>query len=249
MAVTKAPPPAADPGLIISVGADLRVVPEFVGSDDYMLFPFPLVGWRRAGTPPQFSSTRDGFTIPIYETERFAIGPVAQFLFNRRESDNSALVGLGNVDATLELGGYIDYWFVQWLRGHAELRGGIGGHNGLVADFALDVVAPLDAQWTLSGGPRLRIASSAAVSPYFSVNPTQSVLSGLPVFNAGGGVQAVGAGSKLRYQWNPEWATHVFIEYDRLVGDTADSPLVSLRGSPDQFTFGAGFTYYFAWKP
>ncbi len=241
--------PAANKGLIISVGADLRLLPEYVGADDYMFFPFPLIGWRRAGTPPQFQSTRDGFTVPLYETERFSFGSVAHFLFERRQSDNAALFGLGNVGATLEHGAVVDYWNVPWLRGHAELRGGIGGHHGVVADVALDVVRPLDQRWMVSAGPRVRVASSSALSPYFSVTPAQSIASGLPIFNAGAGVQAVGAGSKARYQWTPEWASHVFVEYDRLVGDAADSPLVSQRGSRDQVTVGTGFTYSFAWRP
>jgi outer membrane protein len=222
-------------------------LPEFVGSDDYRFFPFPLFGWRRAGTPPQFQSTRDGFTVPLYETQRFSIGPVANLLFERKQSDNAALAGLGDVGATLELGAFMDYWFVPWLRGHAELRGGIGGHHGVVGDLALDVVQTIDQRWMLSAGPRMRVASSSAISPYFAVTPVQSLASGLPVYSASGGVQAVGAGTKARYQWTPQWATHVFLEYDRLVGDTADSPLVSLRGSRDQFTVGTGITYSFVW--
>ena len=35
------------------------------------------------------------------------------------------------------------------------------------------------------------------------------------------------------------------IEYERLTGSTADSPLVTQRGSPNQFTFGVGATYSF----
>ena len=73
----------------------------------------------------------------------------------------------------------------------------------------------------------------------------ESAASGLPIYNAGGGIRSVGAGTQLIKQWNTQWATHVFVEYDRLVGDAGDSPIATIRGTPDQFTFGAGFAYSF----
>ncbi|MBV8394375.1 MAG: MipA/OmpV family protein, partial [Alphaproteobacteria bacterium] len=35
------------------------------------------------------------------------------------------------------------------------------------------------------------------------------------------------------------------VEYDRLVGDAANSPLVTVRGNANQLTFGGGFAYSF----
>jgi outer membrane protein len=108
---------------------------------------------------------------------------------------------------------------------------------------------------TLSGGPRLTLQTSEAVSPYFSITPAQSAatvalapstgLAPLPVYTAGGGVYSYGAGAQARYFWNPQFATHVFVEYERLTGDAANSPLVVQRGSPNQFTYGLGATYSF----
>ena len=46
-------------------------------------------------------------------------------------------------------------------------------------------------------------------------------------------------------QWNPQWATHAFIEYDHLIGDAGNSPLVTQHGTPHQLTVGAGFAYSF----
>jgi len=73
----------------------------------------------------------------------------------------------------------------------------------------------------------------------------QSVNSGLPVYNAGGGFYSWGAGAQARYQWNPTWATYVFVEYERLIGGAGDSPIVTLRGSRDQWQVGLGVTYSF----
>ena len=98
---------------------------------------------------------------------------------------------------------------------------------------------------TLSGGPRLTLASDKAVSPYFDITSTQSAASGLPVYDAKGGVYSWGAGAQARYEWTPQWATHVFVEYKKLLGDVADAPLVVQRGSADQVQFGVGVSYSF----
>ena len=58
-----------------------------------------------------------------------------------------------------------------------------------------------------------------------------------------------GAGSQIEYFWNPQWQTHALFEYERITGSAADSPLVTMRGSPNQFTFGVGATYTFGMHP
>lgn len=230
----KAPPAPLDPGWMVVLGAEVRVGPKWVGAstDDLRVFPYPYLNFYKAGTPEPFIGPRDGFGIPIFSFSGFQMGPVAQFVWERK------VHGFDKVKFTAELGGFVNYYAAPWLRARAEVRAGIGGHNGVVGDLSLDAIFPVSNQLTWSGGPRVRIASTAAVSPYFSDYG----------FHAKGGVQSVGGGTQLRYKWTPEWATHAFVEYERLLGDTANSPIVRWRGSPDQWTFGAGATYTFNWK-
>jgi MipA family protein len=47
----------------------------------------------------------------------------------------------------------------------------------------------------------------------------------------------------LRYQFNPQWEAHSYVEYSRLLRDAAASPLVTQRGSPDQARVGIGVSY------
>jgi len=108
-----------------------------------------------------------------------------------------------------------------------------------------DVVLPVTPQLTLSAGPRLTAASAAALNPYFGVDLPESLASGLPTYRVSGGLRSYGVGAQARYAWTQQWATHLFVEYDRLVGRVADSPVVALRGSRDQWTVGGGVTYTF----
>jgi outer membrane protein len=237
--------PAAASEWTVMLGAEGRVQPTFEGSDSYEVVPYPLIDIRPAGTAEHFKSSRDGFSFGLYESGPFRFGLVGHVVLPRNDSDDDALRGLGDVDWAVELGAFAEYWPVNWLRTRAELVQGIGGHHGLVADFSADVVVPVMPKLTVSGGPRLTLATASAISPYFDVTPAQSLASGLPVYDAGGGIRSYGVGAQARYQWTPRWESHVFVEYERLADDVADSPLVSLRGSPDQVQAGIGVSYTF----
>ena len=234
-----------DSAWTVTLGTEGRLQPTFPGSDRYRVLPYPVVSVRRAGTPERFSAPRDNFSIGLYDIGYFRAGVVGRVRAPRKQSDDPALNGLGDVSWAGEIGGFFDYWWTSWLRGRAELRQGFGGHDGIISDLALDAIVPVTPQLTLSGGPRLTLATAAANEPYFSINNAQSDTSGLPVYDAKGGVQSLGAGLKARYWWNRSWAMHAYVEYDRLTGSIANSPLVEQRGTPDQFTFGFGTTYSF----
>ncbi len=229
----------------VTIGVEGRVLPRFDGATSYTVAPIPLFGIRPAGTPAPFDATRDGFGFSIIDIGRFQAGPAFKVDLPRREGSDGDLRGLGNVDWTLEAGAFAQYWVAQWLRARAELRQGIGGETGLTAELTADVVVPLTSQLTMSGGPRMTLEGNAATSPYFSITPTQSIHSGMPVYDAHGGMHSFGAGAKVRYAWSPQWTTHVFVEYERLSGDAANSPLVTLHGSRDQVQTGIGLAYSF----
>lgn len=229
----------------VVIGAEGRVIPLWQGSDGhYSVVPVPLLDVRRAGTPERFRGPRDGFGIGLIDTGQFRAGPVGALRLPRRESDDTKLLGLGDIGWAVELGAFAEYWWAPWLRTRAELRQGIGGHHGIVADITADAIARVTPQLTLSAGPRMTLANTSATSPYFSITAAQAA-SGLPVFDAKGGVRSVGAGTQARYLWSPQWGTHVFVEYERLTGDAKNSPLVTQRGSANQWTFGFGVTYAF----
>lgn len=238
-----APTPTSD--WVITLGAEARVIPRYEGSDSLKFWPFPVFRVRRAGTPEQFRSPRDGASIAILDAGPIKFGPTVKVRLGRKASDDSDLTGLGDVDWAFEAGAFAEYWPAQWLRTRAEVRQGFGGHHGVVSDLMADVVVPVNPQLTFSAGPRLTLASGAATSPYFSVTPGQAVASGLPVYDARGGMHSYGAGAQVAYAWTPRWASTVFVEYERLAGDAANSPLVSLRGSRNQVQVGTGLTYSF----
>lgn len=248
--------PPAVPDWIVTIGAEGRMIPAWAGAplSEPMFTGFPLFSIRKEGTPPEFFGPRDSLGVSVIDLGIFKVGPAFKLIWQRDASSYQALNGLGNVDYALQAGGFAEFWPAPWLRLRGEVRQGFGGETGVTGDLFLDAIVPLG-QFRVSGGPRLTLQSAAAVVPYFSITPTQSVSSGLfgqpplPVYNASGGIYSYGAGSEVRYFWNPQWATHVFVEYERLTGSVAASPLVTQRGSPDQLTVGLGVTYSFQMHP
>jgi outer membrane protein len=246
----------AVPDWIVTIGIEGREVPAWPGASETKPVPSgaPLFGVRKEGSPPDFPGPRDGLGFSLVDLGQFKAGPAFKFVWQRKASSYADLNGLGDVGFTLQSGVFAEYWPVQWLRLHSEVRQGIGGETGVTGDIFVDAIVPVG-QWTLSGGPRMTLQSAAAVSPYFSITSAQSAastvagLSALPVYNAGGGLYSYGAGSQVQYAFDPTWTAHALVEFERLTGSAADSPLVTQRGSPDQFTFGLGATYSFAMHP
>lgn len=67
----------------------------------------------------------------------------------------------------------------------------------------------------------------------------------MPAFDAKAGSNAVGAGAQVRYKLDPQWEVRGYVEYDKLLGSAADSPLVKFGGSANQVTYGVGVAYSF----
>jgi outer membrane protein len=237
------PPVSGNWTVMVGVGGEYK--PDFEGAKRNTLSPVPIFSIRRAGSTEQFRGPRDGASIALIAFGDLRAGPVGKFVASRKASSYSELNGLGDVNAAIELGGFVEYFPVDWFRTRVELRQGFGGHHGVVADVSADVIVPVMQRFTVSGGPRFTWESTNATSPYFGIDAVQAMATGLPAFNAKGGAHSIGAGAQVSYRINPQWEVHSYIEYERLLGDAAASPLVTFRGSPNQTTIGIGASYSF----
>ncbi len=229
----------------MTIGAEGRVVPQFEGAKTYRVRPMPIFAIRRAGSITRFKAPDDGLRLGLIDVENVRIGPVARLKGERSESDSPALRGLGRVGYTLEAGIFAEIWATQNFRLSGELRHGIGGHTGIVADLGVDYVVRPESQWTFSAGPRMAWSNASYMRTYFGVTPVQSANSGLPVYTPGAGVRSLGFVGSASYQMTPDWSLQAFARYDRLVGDAADAPLVTTHGSSNQFSAGFGLSYSF----
>jgi len=240
--------PPVSGGWTVMIGAEGQRTPDFEGAAHSLLSPVPIFSIRRAGSVDQFRSPRDNASIALIDFGDLRAGPAAKLVSSRKADNYAELNGLGDVKTAFELGGFIEYFPVDWLRVRNETRQGFGGHQGVVADFSADFIVPVTRAITFSAGPRFTWESTKAVSPYFSIDQLQAMASGLPAFDAKGGAHTAGAGAQVKYRIDPQWEVHSYVEYDRLLGDAAKSPLVTARGSVNQTTVGIGASYSFDFR-
>jgi len=229
----------------VQVGAGVLASPQWQGSSDHRTRALPYVAVNYRGLVT--ASVQDGLAVNLVRAGDFVAGPSARFRFGQDEDDSAGLQGLGDVDASVELGG-----FVGWRRGPLSLRlsGGqdlAGGHRGAVFELSGAVGAPVARTAAgpvlLAAGPSVTLVTAKVNRAYFGVDPAQSAASGLPLYSPSGGVQQAGVSATLVVPVAPRVAVAGFAGYGRLLGAAADSPRVRLRGSPDQFTAGLFVTY------
>jgi outer membrane protein len=226
-------------GRTVTLGMGAQVAPQFPGADSYSIGPFPNFGLRRPGQPIRFGSADDGagFGVLTYDSV-INFGPALRLQGKRDEDDVGAPVG--NVGFTVEVGGFVEVNPSRNFRIRAELRRGLGGHRAWVGSLGADLILRDDQNYIFSIGPRVRWGDNRYHDAYFGV-PIAIPASGIPAaFNPRGGISAIGGIANLTHRLGRNWGLQAYAGYDRMVRDAADSPIVRVFGSRDQFSGGAG---------
>lgn len=228
----------------LTVGATAMVAPDFEGSKKYLLSATPIISLGKAGNPVRFSSRNDNISLALVDQGDLRVGLAGKFLW-KRDNDEDGIRGLDPVRWGGEVGGFFEFYPLDWLRMRAEARQGIRAHKGVVADIAVDAFHDVTPEIRISGGPRVSFASSKYFDAYYGVSADESVRSGISEYDPGGGVRAIGVGGAVTWKVSDPVTTSLFGEYSRLKGPAADSSIVRERGSRDQFTVGVSATYRF----
>lgn len=229
----------------LTVGVSGYFAPDYAGDDRLSFNVVPLVSLGKAGPEARFSSRNDNISFALIDQGRFRAGPNGKIIFGRDDGDSDDLIGLDEIDFGGEIGAFAEYYVTDWLRVRGELRQGINSHDGIVGDITADAFMDVTETLRVSGGPRLNFASADYVDTYYGISPSESAASGLAVYEPGSGITSAGVGGAVTWKATDRVTGSLFGEYARLVGDAADSPLVTERGSEDQFTVGVSSTYRF----
>lgn len=228
----------------LTLGAGVRYQPDYTGSDDYVFRARPIISLGK-GLKSTWWSAEDDTTLSIgvFSGQGWRIGFSGDLLWKRSAKVNPALVAVPATKFGGEAGAFVEFYPASWLRGRVDVRRGIVAHDGIVADLKLDAFTNIG-PWTLGAGPRMRIASADYVRTYFG---TAGALPGtgglLQRFNTG--VHSVGAIAQATYNWSDSFKTTAYVEYKRLVGDAARSPIVTPYGSKNSITIGLSASYSF----
>lgn len=147
--------------------------------------------------------------------------------FGREEGRSTALRGLGNVDPSAELGGFVRYALGGGVAATSGLRAGSGvGNKGALWDVGLEFGRPLGADWRLGGGVTATYANSDYLQSYYGVTPAQAAASGYAVYTPSAGLRDVTAKVSLTYLFTPRVALTGVLSHTSLMGDAKDAPMV-----------------------
>ena len=235
------------PGWSIDAGVGSIALPKFPGARDLRYLPFPDVEVHYGEL--FFASLQDGIGVNLLRWNGFKLGPVANVAFPRSDSlDERALHGLSNVKTTIETGGFIAWECPPYVSTKLEIRKGVNGHEGIVADWELTSGPPpfLDNKLVVLAGPHVTYYNRAYSKAYFGVTQAESLASGYAAFDPNYSAKVGGSGI-LVYLWNDKVSSVLFVDYGRLYGDAGNSPIVRGRyGSVGQAFAALTVTYRFA---
>jgi outer membrane scaffolding protein for murein synthesis (MipA/OmpV family) len=226
-------------GYDISVALAAQAAPNYEGSKHYTVFPIGAPNLFKPGQFDLFSAADDSFSVPLFGHQRVSVGLAANLLENRGNSGE--LAGMRNIGWALEAGGYGNWWPTDWLRARIEVRKGLVSHAGLLVDTGLDFVARPN-RWMLAVGPRLSFADKSFNDTYFGVSPGEAAASPYlkTPYSPNGGPRYAGFQVSTEYKLRPRVRLTFDTSYRRILGDAANSPLVTIVGARDQFEAGAG---------
>lgn len=230
--------------------------PAFTGSNDYQMSALPF--FKVEYQDRFFASIKDGIGYNIINNNGWRFGPVAKYDMGREEDGDNpfriagrktdALMGFGDIDPTLELGGFVEYKWGSFTP-KIELRQGVDGHKGMLAEAGINYGGSLTQfgpPIIFALGPRVTFADPDYNNVFFGINQTQSANSGLNQYKASSGVVSYGVGGFALLPITEKVSLYGFGGYERLGTEPGDSPLIEQRGSKNQFVCGLSASYKFS---
>jgi len=259
-----APAPAIDPGADrISVGVGAGVMPSYIGSNESVVVPVVAVVGQIHGIT--FNTQGTQLTVDVIPDSgkpgwKLQAGPVIALRLDRNSKiRDRAVKALGKIDAAWELGGWLGIQrtgvvtspydklslSLAWQRDVNDV------YNSYIVSPQLEYSTPLSTKAYVDFSLGADYVGRRFGATYYDVTPSGSAASGLAAYDG-----ADRAGWK---DWNANLlvarslsgdlthgvAVFAMVNYMRLVGVYARSPIVADVGNPSQWSGGIGIGYTF----
>lgn len=250
----------------LTVGIGVASVPTYEGSDDSrMIFGPQLRGKVKDHAfftrgPALFFDAIPNRDDSVLD---FQLGPVVGVRMERtsiKQINDRAVEALGKRDTAIEVGGYVgigktgiitsDY---DNLSARVAVTKDVGGaHESYIVTPAIEYFTPLSIRSFAGIGLSADYVGKKFGRYYSDIDAAGALASGLPVYTLGGadaGFRRVNAnltgGYSLSGDIRKGWVVVGMVGYSRMLGRYADSPIVAIAGSKDQFigAIGVGYTF------
>jgi outer membrane scaffolding protein for murein synthesis (MipA/OmpV family) len=224
----------------ITLGATGSVAPRYEGADSYRPTPGGFFDIRYRDIA--FFSVGEGLGVNLLRGDTYRAGVALSYDLGRDDHDDPRIRGLGDIDPAPEAKLFAQIFVLPAVL-TADIRRGLGGHDGWIGDFGAYIpYATSDERFVVFAGPSVTVADSDYMESYFGVNASQAANSRLPRFDADAGLKNANFGLTALYFIDDNWFLVANAAVERLLGDAAESPITQSR---TQFTVDFSVAYMF----
>ncbi|MEG3088485.1 MipA/OmpV family protein [Sphingomonas sp. PB4P5] len=263
---TTPPPPAADVvtgGDTVMVAVGVATVPTFEGSDKNRVIPAALIRGSISGI--NFQTRGTNLLVDLVPNAEgpgidVQLGPIVGVNFDRtrrKTIDNARVAALGIRDTAIEVGVYAGIAKTGVITSDYDTLGVNvtytqdvnKAHKSYLVTPTINYGTPLSRKAYVGISGNATYAGGEYADAYFSVTPSQSLVSTLPSYNAGKGWKNYSITGVATYALTGDLLHGLSLAagggYSRLLNDFADSPIVRFEGNRNQWFGAVGLAYTF----
>ena len=232
---------------ILSMG--VGKAPDYIGSNHSKAAVAPLARYYFSG-PRYVQLLGPQLSVNVINDNTWQFGPQVLYRLKRGSDVHDPVVSkMNEIKGTPELG---VFGGASWqLSADPQNRFGVradveGGKHGVEGTVTANYFLPVSRAIVLNAGGGLGLSSDKWAKTYFGVNGTDVALypslAGAP-YVPKGGVSDLRANFGAIVHFSPTWHAGLGARYQRLQGDSADSPIVAQRGNRNQWIYGLAVAY------
>lgn len=255
-------PPLPDPNDrsdTVTVGVGPGFVSDYEGSNDYRVIPAAAVRGQVGGI--SFFTRATYLYVDLVPRGQgqvqFDVGPIVGVRLNRTGKIKDDVVNsLPDRNTAIEVGGFAGLTIHGLTNPYDALSFRVdvvkdvsNAHESTLVTPTIDFGTPLSTSFYVGVSASAEWAGGGYADYYYSIDTGDALASGLPVFDADGGFKNWRIGLLANYALSGDlrrgWSIFGLGSYSRLAGDFKDSPIVSLRGSANQWFGALGIAYTF----
>lgn len=212
----------------------------YEGSDEFESTGFPYFSFEYQNR--YFLHVSDGIGINFRNDGIVRLAASIAYAAGRDESDADNLLDLGDISDGATLNLLTEYQFGLYSIG-GKISNQISGDNtGLLVDTHVAYTHIIAHTTVVKPALIASIANSRYAETYFGINEAQAASGGLDSYSPGGGLKSAGLKLDVLSVFANQWNLVGQVKYERLLSDTADSPIVL---DENQFTVALGVAYQF----
>jgi len=233
------------------VGAGIGMLPDYQGSDDYMVGGAPFFKLTLPKTEYYLRFLATDLQANIINHPWLRLGPAINYRFGRNDDvEDDVVKEMKEIDGTIEAGAFIGVELVdkdnprQRFIANVEFLSDVGGEYkgynfSVSASYYFMVHKAVDI--ILGGG--INYGCDNYMETYFGVDSEDSARTGLDEYKAEAAFYAARVNTAAVLHLSESWHLAAGVQWRPLLSDAADSPIVEDRGDKNQWIYGLGAAY------